>query len=109
MSLPTVDAVPSYICSPDERELTFLDMTQISGLFSRVNNNDDYFPGSSDSKESACNAGDRGSTPRSRRWPGEGNVYPLQCSCLKNSKDSGAWHVIVHGSQRVGHDWVTKT
>ena len=97
MSLPTVDATPSYISSPDQRELTFLDMTQISGLFSRVYNNDDYFPGVSDSKESTCNAGDPGLRPRSRRSPGEGDVYPLQYSCLKKSKDSGAWHVTVHG------------
>ena len=35
------------------------------------------FPGGSDSKESACSAGDLGLTPRSGRSPGEGNVYPL--------------------------------
>ena len=26
-----------------------------------------------------------------------GNVYPLQYSCLQNSKDRGAWKAIVHG------------
>ena len=31
------------------------------------------FPGSSDSKVSACNAGDQGSIPGSGRSPGEGN------------------------------------
>ena len=31
------------------------------------------FPGGSDSKESACNAGDPGSIPGSGRSPGEGN------------------------------------
>ena len=31
------------------------------------------FPGGSDGKESACNAGDQGSIPGSRRSPGEGN------------------------------------
>ena len=35
------------------------------------------FPGGLDSKESACNAGDPGSTPGSGRSPGEGNGYPL--------------------------------
>ena len=35
------------------------------------------FPGGSDSKESACNAGDQGSIPGSGRSPGEGNGYPL--------------------------------
>ena len=43
------------------------------------------FPGGSDSKESACNAGDPGSTPGSGRSPEEGNGYPLQYSYLENS------------------------
>ena len=38
-------------------------------------------PHGSDSKESACYAGDPGSIPGSRRSPGEGNGSPLQCSC----------------------------
>ena len=38
------------------------------------------FPGSSAGKESACNAGDSGSIPRSRRSPGEGIGYPFQHS-----------------------------
>ena len=38
------------------------------------------FPGGSDGKESACNAGDMGLTHGSRRSPGEGNGYPLQYS-----------------------------
>ena len=37
------------------------------------------------------NAGDLGLIPGSRRSPGEGNGNPLQCSCLENSMDSGAW------------------
>ena len=44
------------------------------------------FLGGSVSKESACNAGDTGdagSIPGSGRSPGEGNVKPLQYSCLK--------------------------
>ena len=50
-------------------------------------------PGSN-GKESACSAGvsgDAGLIPRSGKSPGEGNGYPLQCSCLKNSTDRGAW------------------
>ena len=62
------------------------------------------FPDSSVGKESACNARDPGSTPRSGRSPGEGNGYPLQYSHLENSIDRGAWQAIVHGLQRVGHD-----
>ena len=45
----------------------------------------------SDSKESACNAGDSGSIPGSGRSPGEGNSYLLQFSCLENSMNRGAW------------------
>ena len=40
-------------------------------------------PGGSEAKESACNAGDLDSIPGSGRSPGEGNGYPLQCSCLE--------------------------
>ena len=38
------------------------------------------------------------------------NGNPLQCSCLENSRDGGAWWAIVHGvtKSRVGHDLVTK-
>jgi len=42
------------------------------------------FPDVSDGKESACNVGDLGSIPGSRRSPGEGNEYPLQYSYLEN-------------------------
>ena len=38
------------------------------------------FPGSSACKESACNAGDHHSIPRSGRAPGEGIGYPIQYS-----------------------------
>ena len=37
------------------------------------------FPGGSNSKESACNAGDPSSIPGSGRSPGEGIGHPLQC------------------------------
>ena len=43
------------------------------------------FPGGSDGKESACNAGDPGSIPGLGRFPGEGNGNPLQYSCLENA------------------------
>ena len=42
------------------------------------------FPGGSDSKESAFDAGNTGSISGSGRPPGEGNGYPLQYSCLEN-------------------------
>ena len=55
------------------------------------------FPGGSDNKEPACNAGDPGSIPGSGRSPGEGNGYPLQYSCLENSMDREAWWATVYG------------
>ena len=42
------------------------------------------FPGGSEGKASACNAGDPGLIPGSGRSPGEGNGNPLQYSCLEN-------------------------
>ena len=50
-----------------------------------------------DCEESACNVGDLGSIPESGRSPGEGNVNPLQYSCLENPMDGGAWWATVHG------------
>ena len=47
------------------------------------------------SKETACNAGDRGLIPGSRRSPGAGNGNPLQYSCLENSMDRGVWQATV--------------
>ena len=55
------------------------------------------FPGGSDSKESACNAGGPSSIPGSGRSPREGNGNPLQYSCLENSMDRGAWWATAHG------------
>ena len=55
------------------------------------------FPGGSDGKESACNAGDMVLIPGLGRSPGEGNGSPLQYSCLENCMDRGAWRATVHG------------
>ena len=71
------------------------------------------FPGGSDGKESACNAGDVILIPGSGGflWRNLCMSYvcnPLQDSCLENPMDRGAWRATVHGSQRVGHGWVTE-
>ena len=58
------------------------------------------FPGGSEVKASASNAGDPGSIPGSGRSPGEGNGNPLQYSCLENPMDRGAWQATVHGVAR---------
>ena len=55
------------------------------------------FPGGSEVKGSACNAGDPGSILGLGRSPGEGNGTPLQYFCLENPIDGGAWWVTVHG------------
>ena len=52
--------------------------------------------GDSEDKDSACNAGDLGSIPGFGRFPGEGNSYPCQYSCLENSMNRGAWQATVH-------------
>ena len=42
-----------------------------------INKNNLGFPGGSDGKKSACNAGDLGLIPGWGRFPGEGNGNPL--------------------------------
>ena len=55
------------------------------------------FPGGSEVKASACNAGDPGLIPGSGRSPGEGNGNPLQHSCMENPMEGGAYQATVHG------------
>ena len=55
------------------------------------------FPGGSDGKVSAYNAGDPGLIPGSGKSLGEGNGDQLQYSCLENPMDRGAWQATVHG------------
>ena len=60
------------------------------------------FPGGSDSEESACNVGDLDLIPGLGRFPGGGNVNPLQYSCLENPQPEESGKSMA--SQRVGHD-----
>ena len=55
------------------------------------------FPGAWAVKNPPANAGNAGSVPGSERSPGEGNGNPLQCSCLENPIDRGAWWATVYG------------
>ena len=73
--------------------LVFYDAEAVEG------NNEDfpYFPGGSEVKASACNAGDLGLIPGLGRFPGEENGNPLQYSCLENPMDRGAWWATAHG------------
>ena len=58
------------------------------------------FPGGSDGKESAGNAGDPGSIPGWGRSPGGGHGNPLQYSCLEYPMDRGAWWATVPGVKK---------
>ena len=68
------------------------------------------FPGGSDCKESACNAGDLGLIPGSlgKKDPLEKGMAThsslLACRIPWTEEPCGLWSV---GSQRVGHNWVT--
>ena len=86
-------------------------VTQLMGLWSQsplfglmMLRNKGSFPGGSDSKESACNAGDQGSVLGLGRSPGEGNGNLLQYSCLRIHGQRS-----LAGKQRVGHHWVTNS
>ena len=62
----------------------------IAILLSRIKLQLRGFPGGSEVKASASNAGDPGLIPGSGRSPGEGNGNPLQYSCLENPMDGEA-------------------
>ena len=47
-----------------------------------------------------ANVGDTSSIPGLGRSPGERNDNPLQCSCLGNPMDRGAWRAVVHGVRK---------
>ena len=74
------------------------------------------FPGGLVVKNLPVNAGDTGdagSSPRSGKFLGKRNGNLLQCSCLENPMDRGAWRAIVHESMspwvhRVRQDWLSK-
>ena len=61
-------------------------------------------PGGSDSKESACSAGDPGSTPGLRRSPGEGNGDPQPILAWRIPWTEEPGQLQSMGSQRVGHN-----
>ena len=68
------------------------------------------FPGGSRVKTPPANAentGGVGLTPGSGRSPGEAHGHPLQCACLGNPMDRGAWWAAVHGLTKGGTQRVT--
>ena len=58
--------------------------------------------GCSDGKDAACSAGNPGFDLWVGSSAGEVSGYPLQCSCLENSMDRGAWWAKVHGVAKCG-------
>ena len=73
---------------------------ELTRLISYVKLHGKGFPGGSEVKTFACNAGDLGSIPGSGISPGEGNGNPLQYSCLENPKDGDAWWATVRGFRK---------
>ena len=65
------------------------------------------FPGGSEGKASACNAGDPGSIPGSGRSTGEGNGNPLSTLAWKIPWTEELGGLQSMGSQRVRHNWAT--
>ena len=63
-----------------------------------------YFPGGSDGKASAYNAGDLGSIPGSGRSPGEGNGNPLSTLAWTIPWMEEPGQLQSTGSQRIGRD-----
>ena len=70
--------------------IEFLRVFKLLGVFKG-------FPGGSDDKAAAYNAGDLGLIPGLGRSLGERNGNPLQYSRLENAMDGGAWEAAVHG------------
>ena len=62
-------------------------------------------PGGAVVKNLSANERFEGLIPGSERYPGEGNGYPFQNSCLENSMDRGGWWARIHGvTKSFGHD-----
>ena len=66
-------------------------------LFKKIVSKYRGFPGGSEVKASACNAGDLSSIPRSGRSSVEGNGDPLQYFYLENPMDGGVCRATVRG------------
>ena len=109
---PAVDSVPCLVLpviGPLQERLWWpflLQVIDISGSPKTTASALQGFPGGSEVKASACNAGDLGSTPGLGRSPGEGNGNPLQYSCLENPMDGGAWWATAHGVSK-SRSWLS--
>ena len=86
-----------------DRLLTNISSALIKRIFSPFDSRLD-FPGGSDGKVSAYNAGDPSSIPGPGRFLGEGNGNPLQYSYLENPCTEEHGRLQSMGLPRVGHD-----
>ena len=86
----------TFFIPPSDYSLSLPTVAPSSIIF----NNLCIFPGGSDGKASACNAGDPDSIPGLGISPGEGNGNPLQYPYLENPMDGGACQATVHGGHK---------
>ena len=108
ISLRAVSQRPVSHCFPRrkvESSLSFQSYFQ-RVLHNRVGSKD--FSGNSVVKNTAANVGNAGLILKWGSSPGTGNGDLLQCSCLENSIDRGAWWAVLHGVTKSEHDLVTE-
>ena len=92
--IKAVYCYPAYLTS---MQSISCEMPEWMTLESRLVGEISGFPGGSDSKESACNAGDLSSIPGLERSPGGGHGNPRQCSCLENPHEQKSLWTTVQG------------
>ena len=66
-------------------------------------------PSGSDGKESACNVGDSDSISGSGRSPGKRMATHSNILAWEIQWTREAWWATLHGSKKVGHNWVNNT
>ena len=92
-----------------QKSQTQLKWLSTQGQFDSFIKPNHRLPGSSDGKESACNAGDPGSDPGSERSPGEGSCNHSSILAWRIPWTEEPGELQYMGSKRVRHDCVTNT
>ena len=91
-----VDSVPAELPGKPKKFILYIDFYS----FLRYPKYCLGFPGSTVVKNLPANAGDAGLIPNGEDSLEKGIfgvLHPLQCSCLENSMDRGAWRATAHG------------
>ena len=73
-------------------------------IWLKISASSEGFPGGSEGKASACNAGDLSLIPGLGRSPGEGNDNPLWYSCLENPMCGDPGRLKSMGLLKVRHE-----